>query len=393
MSVLRQGNKFESRLPLPLDMEMVEILYDTPYVPTPENEGHGFMQTEFWARFKIRTGWRAYCLKVASQDWAFSDKVIVLARSLGFGQWFAYVPHGPVNCPGALEPADYLFEIVRFILPKLPARPLFVRFDIPWSIRSPESQKLSVSIASFYRGIRKGKPVQVPDTTILDLRLSESELLERMKPKWRYNIRLAEKKGVIVRRDDADALDSFYGLYLTTAKRDGIAIHPKSYYADLLDEGKLYAEKFPGRKSPVSVWLAYHDNEILAGIITIFTEKEAVYLYGASSDVKRNLMPAYALQWSAIRAARDAGCTGYDFFGIPPGEDSGHAMAGLYLFKTGFGGSIVHRFGSVDIPVRTVATSVFSALEGMRNFWHKKIVKKSVGFLRFIKSKMGKSAL
>jgi len=387
MSVVRKGRNSKTRLPFPLDIEVAEIFHDAPYDPTLKNEDHGFMQTEFWARFKVRTGWRAYCLKVASQDRTFRDTVMVLARSLGLGQWFAYVPHGPANCPKGVDPADYLFEIVHFILPRLPARPLFVRFDLPWGILSPQSQKLSESIASRQEGIRKGKPVQVPDTTILDLRISENELLERMKPKWRYNIRLAEKKGVIVTRHGPEALDAFYGLYLTTAKRDGIAIHPKSYYADLLDEGKRLTEKSPGRESPVSIWLAHHDEEVLASIITIFSGKEAVYLYGASSDSKRNLMPAYALQWSAIRAARDAGCTEYDFFGIPPGEDAGHAMAGLYLFKTGFGGSIVHRFGSVDIPVRPLATSVFSALEGMRNFWHKKIVKKSVTFFRYMKTK------
>jgi len=387
MKSSRRGVDSGTRLSSRLRFEAREIHVDASLDSVPAYAAHGFMQSTFWARFKIRTGWKAYAVKVSSAENAFSDEVMVLARSPGLGQWFAYVPHGPSCCPEGIGPAEYLAGIGECILPHLPAKPLFIRFDIPWDRAEPESLKLAESMRVHDRGVGQGKPVQVPDTTVLDLGLAEQELLERMKPKWRYNIRLAEKKGVRVSRHGPEALDAFYGLYLTTARRDGIAIHPKSYYAELLKEGARYSGSVSGGGSPIAIWLADHDEEILAGIITIFLNRQAVYLYGASSDSKRNLMPAYALQWSAIKAAKAEGCREYDFFGIPPGEDSGHAMAGLYQFKTGFGGSIVHRLGAVDLTVRPVTAAVFSAFEELRNFWHKRIVKRIAAFTRSLRKR------
>ena len=142
-------------------------------------------------------------------------------------------------------------------------------------------------------------------------------------------------------------LDDFYKLYKETAARDGIALHSKKYYGNLL----LLAQK---NGKNVRVYLACHEGDVLAGIITYFSEKEGVYLYGASSNIKRNLMPAYSLQWRAIRDARLSGCKTYDFYGIPPVEDPNHPMYGLYRFKTGFGGVIVHRAGSFDFPVKRI---------------------------------------
>jgi lipid II:glycine glycyltransferase (peptidoglycan interpeptide bridge formation enzyme) len=155
----------------------------------------------------------------------------------------------------------------------------------------------------------------------------------------------------------------------------------------LLEEGENAGRGTGDGQSPVAVWLATHESDVLAGIITIFISGQAVYLYGASSDLKRNLMPAYALQWAAIRAAKASGCAEYDFFGIPPGEDLGHAMAGLYLFKTGFGGRIVHRLGSVDLPVQPWAAAAFTSLERIRLFWHKKVMKRIAALFRTMRQK------
>jgi len=124
--------------------------------------------------------------------------------------------------------------------------------------------------------------------------------------------------------------------------------------------------------------VARHEGRALAAIITVFHGTEAIYLYGASSDEGRNLMPAYALQWEAIRAARDAGCRSYDLYGIPPSDDPGHPMAGLYRFKTGFGGEVRHYAGAWDYVYRPVAYRAFRLAERGRLFWHK-VVRKKVG--------------
>jgi lipid II:glycine glycyltransferase (peptidoglycan interpeptide bridge formation enzyme) len=106
---------------------------------------------------------------------------------------------------------------------------------------------------------------------------------------------------------------------------------------------------------------------VLAGIVTLFRGPEAVYLYGASSDKKRNLMPAYALQLKAIKDAKNFGCKKYDFFGIPPGNNKLHSKSGLYQFKTGFGGKIIHRLGSWDYPINFMIYKIFRIVENLRS--------------------------
>jgi lipid II:glycine glycyltransferase (peptidoglycan interpeptide bridge formation enzyme) len=110
----------------------------------------------------------------------------------------------------------------------------------------------------------------------------------------------------------------------------------------------------------------------LAGIVTLFRGGEGVYLYGASSNLHRNLMAPYALQWKAMQDARESGCSFYDLFGIPPSDNPDHPMAGLYRFKTGFigdngaGGRIIHRPGSWDYPCRPLLTFCFKGAEKLR---------------------------
>ena len=159
-----------------------------------------------------------------------------------------------------------------------------------------------------------------------------------------------------------------------TSKRDGVSFHNKSYYIDLLKRGCPSSEKRP----LISLYLAKHEDDYLAGIITLFCPREAVYLYGASGNIKRNLMPAYLLQWTAIQDAKKAGCPVYDFYGMPPTADEKHPMHGLYLFKTGFGGAIVHRPGSYDVKLLSVY-NLYIAAERLRAWWHKKALKKLHG--------------
>jgi lipid II:glycine glycyltransferase (peptidoglycan interpeptide bridge formation enzyme) len=205
----------------------------------------------------------------------------------------------------------------------------------------------------------------------VDLSLEETAILTGMKPKWRYNLGLAERRNVILRSVGAsgpvrEELEKFYALYGETARRDGISIHGPEYYTALFEEAA---------KSNVDLrlYMASHEGEDIAGIITLFRGREGVYLYGASASHKRNLMAPYALQWRAMRDAKAAGCGFYDLFGIPPRADPEHPMAGLYRFKTGFGGKIIHRPGSWDYPYRPVARTLYHAAEWTRKkMWDSK---------------------
>jgi lipid II:glycine glycyltransferase (peptidoglycan interpeptide bridge formation enzyme) len=241
---------------------------------------------------------------------------------------------------------------------------VFIRFDPPWFVPETEGQNgnRAPSLKAPFR--RAAADIQPPDTVLIDLRPSEEEILGAMKSKWRYNTGLAEKRGVKVSRPGEQGLPVFYRLLTETAARDGIAIHSMEYYQSLFAECQEDARG--GGKAELRLYTAEHEGEALAAIVVLCLGKTATYLYGASSNVKRNLMAPYALQWRAMRDAKESGCALYDMFGIPPNDDPSHPMAGLYLFKTGFGGSIIHRSGSWDYPQRPLLYAMFRAAEGLR---------------------------
>jgi len=346
-----------------------------------------FLQTGFWGNFKARFGWKAFAF---SAKWETSSDaavlpLLVLYHKLGPGIGFAYIPWGPelppdytaaadgVTAGGVANPADAAAELAAALRSFLPKNTAFIRFDFPWFTDQPILREGSIP-----RPFTRAADVQPPNTVLVDLAPEETAILGNMKSKWRYNIGLAEKKGVAVRSIPANAFDNaeletFYRIYRETAARDGISIHPKEYYAAFFEEAAKHT-------IDARLYIASHEGEDLAGIVTLFRGRVGVYLYGASSNHKRNLMAPYALQWKAMRDAKAAGCFVYDMYGIPPRpptEMPDHPMAGLYRFKTGFigdedagtaapGGSIVHRPGSWDYPCRPVAKALYSIAEKTR---------------------------
>ena len=344
-----------------------------------------FQQSDFWCDFKCAHGWQ----KVSCGD------VNILVRT--FKKAFisfslAYIPLAPEKNEGE-DDGSYIArvgELSSKIKGLLPKNTLCLRYDLPLDFSTCEERdsfvkNLPLLSKSRKVNIKKNKvDIQPPDSTFLDLSKSEEDLLASMKNKWRYNVRYAAKHEVQVRAVTADSLDfekdldSFYELYKTTASRDGIGLHPKSYYKDLLERG-AESEKSEGEeKTKIPLYIASHEGEDLAAIITLFNESEAIYLYGCSGNNKRNLMPAYLVQWTAIKDAKAFGSRIYDFYGMPPTDDENHPMHGLYLFKTGFGGAHVHRPGSFDIPLSSMY-SFYTLAEKVRAFWHKKIMKKIRG--------------
>lgn len=368
-----QQNKNENAADIRIDA--LSAIDAETFADCGEEESSSFLQSAFWSLFKVKTGWRAYYCSIRLGDSHTSFPLFILCRYLVLGFSIAYIPHGPSVCPESIEPGIFLSTLAKSLAKRLPEKPLFFRFDLAWDAQSPQSKILSSTEYLKLYHLYRGTAVQVPDTVILDLCQSEDEILAGMKPKWRYNIRLAEKKGVSVSWSGEDQLPIFMQLYRETAQRDGIAIHSSGYYQKLFEIAAQFNNIFRENRADVRLWIASHEGEVLAGIITLFYRGHAIYLYGASSNVKRNLMPAHALQWAAICAAKKAGCYDYDFFGIPPQDDPNHPMAGLYKFKTGFGGRIVHRAGCYDIPIAILPYRVFMFLEKTRLYWHKNVKK------------------
>lgn len=407
------------------------------------NEGT-FLQTPFWCEFKSSHGWqynrfdvnvklsKAYieslkaegCEKSTFTNEAYnkSFELAVLNRSFLKGLFsIAYIPLMPelpfectseevINAAMAddgetvavvnqefvtpetqtIEFAFLLSELSKALKPLLPKNTMVIRFDPEVTFTNLEDRDLfnyglkTVAWADKLKLKKNKVDIQPPDSTLVSLEGTEDEILARMHQKWRYNIRLSERKGVIIKKYNGDSadisskIDKFYELTKETNARDGNASHAKSYYRDLiLSSAKQLKE---GKDVPeVNLYIAEHEGDEIASIVTLFSKTESVYLYGASSNNKRNLMPNHLLQWTAMKDAKAYGSKYYDMYGMPPeGKDENHPMHGLYMFKANFGGKNIHRTGSWDVPLNAVYYG-YSLAEKLRAFWHKKVIKKIKG--------------
>ncbi|MCB0120222.1 MAG: peptidoglycan bridge formation glycyltransferase FemA/FemB family protein [Anaerolineales bacterium] len=189
--------------------------------------------------------------------------------------------------------------------------------------------------------------IQPPRTITLDIQDSEENILSRMKPKCRYNIRLAEKKGVTVRAWDDIA--AFHEMMTVTGGRDNFGVHSKEYYQ------RAYELFHP--KGTCELLVAEYEGKPLASLMVFANAKRTWYVYGASNNEERNRMPTYLLQWEAIRWAKARGCEEYDLWGVPDEneetleanfENRHDGLWGVYRFKRGFGGQLKRAAQALD---------------------------------------------
>ncbi|KJS29937.1 MAG: peptidoglycan bridge formation protein FemAB [Desulfatitalea sp. BRH_c12] len=322
-------------------------------------------QTEYWGEVKTRLGWKPYAFDIGSS--LSGGDVLVLIKSLGGNFSAAYVPQGPEFVPHEENQGTFLEALSEEMAEQLESTLAFIRYDLPWEspyareLREkqwhdyPESRirEMRMNFGTKNWNLRKA-PVDmtVTHSSIVDIRDSEEQILARMKPKTRYNIKLARQKGIRVCVATVDALPVFYRLYRETALRNGFFMGEYRNFLALFSAG---AQSRSG--SEIVLLLATHNREVLAGAIIAISEKGAIFLHGASSSKHRNLMGPYALHWEAIRYARSRRCRTYDMGAVSPSKDPRHRFFGLYRFKTGFGGEILHRSGSWDYPLnKTVYT-------------------------------------
>ncbi len=332
-------------------------------------------QTAFWGRVHRRLGFGtdAFDLTLETANGASdsaspeaeSGDFLVVRSPLNADLDCAYVPFGPELAPDEDDVGSFLEQLSCSLEPMLGPRCAFIRWDLPWtSVHARESRdftgsgewlgpppshlrELRFNFGTELRSLRKApRDLLPPSTLLVDLVGNEDDLLARMHPKTRYNIRLAERRGVVVTRGTAADLPSWYALYLETTARNRLEPMPFVHFETMLDE------RGEGSTSPVlpRLLLAHHEGRLLAGMLLAIAPARATYLYGASSGQHRELMASSALQWAAIRVAKDAGCMDYDMFGAAPRTGDPHPLAGVHRFKVGFGGRLVHREGCWDFP-------------------------------------------
>ncbi len=294
------------------------------------------LQTAQWAQLKAGFGWEVEPVIVGEAG------ALLLFRRLPLGLTIAYIPKGPAgqNWPALWPAVDAVCKRRRAVFLKIEPD--------AWASGGEPSLDEAAFLAGIPGTVHKSQhTVQPPRTILLDIRADEATLLQRMKQKTRYNIRLALKKDVVVGSSGDVAV--FSNLMSITGERDQFGVHSQDYYQQAYD---LFHPS-----GNCLLLIAEYNHQPIAGIMVFARGQRAWYFYGASDNAHRNRMPNYLLQWEAIRWARAQGCTEYDLWGVPDVEmddleedfaERSDGLWGVYRFKRGFGGQLARSAGPYD---------------------------------------------
>jgi lipid II:glycine glycyltransferase (peptidoglycan interpeptide bridge formation enzyme) len=323
-------------------------------------QGH-LLQSSRWAALKCRFGWRAERVALAEDGQIVAGGQILLRR-LPWGQHLAYVPKGPLlNWQQAGQVGALLAALQATARPY---RPVLLKIEPDL----PDSPLLDLLLGSY--GFQRGHSVQPRSTIHIDLAQGADAALAGMKQKWRYNVRLAARRHVTVRRGTAADLTAFHSLNRETSQRDGFGVHDPAYYETAF---QLFD------RDNTACWLfAEYEHQPLAAIVVFALGRKSWYMWGASSSLERQRMPNHALQWAGMQWALEQGCSCYDLWGIPDqvgvdpeahAEDYAQQRGGLwgvYRFKQGFGGRVVRYTGAWDLVLSPLGNRLYDWIRGKR---------------------------
>jgi peptidoglycan pentaglycine glycine transferase (the first glycine) len=294
------------------------------------------LQSWRWGELQEGFGWTAQRRTLE----AGVPLTMLVAPTLVPGRRWGYVPRGPALTAAGI--AGALAEVTEV------ARNLdlaFVRIEpeLEEGWRPPP-------------GWSEAPATQPEHTSIIDIARPDAELLASFKSKTRYNVRLAQRKGVEV--TVSGDLAAFARLAGETSGRHRIQLAPESYYREL--------HRLMSGDGMARLYLASHEGTNLAGIMVVRFAGRATYLFGASTRAGREKMPAYLLHWHAMRDMRDAGDHEYDLWGVPPDDRPDHPWAGLWQFKSGWQGRLVTYAGAFDHPISIAVWRAHNSLSNLR---------------------------
>jgi len=330
------------------------------------------LQTWEWAQMKSQYGWQP--MPFTWMDGSdIQAAAMVLKRSIPVGGFarkmcVLYLPKGPLlDWTDAALRARVLDEL-QALAHKQGA--IFVKIDpdtwlgtgVPNSADATEDsggQALKSDLGG--RGwVFSQDQIQFRNTVLIDLSASEDEILGRMKQKTRYNVRLAEKKGVAVRTGGLVDLPLLYRMYAETSLRDGFAIRDEGYYRAVWQAFMQTTDR--NRQPFAESLIAEVDGKAVAAIFVFAFGGRAYYLYGMSRQAHRERMPNHLLQWEAMKRARAAGCQVYDLWGAPDTFDESDSMWGVYRFKEGLGGMVYRGLGAWDFTPSPVLYRLYTSV-------------------------------
>ena len=335
-------------------------------------ESH-LLQTWEWAEIKSSYGWKPMPFVWKRKEKGLESivaaamilKRTVLNRSFAARLCILYIPKGPLLDWSEPSLNKLVLDDLQGFAKKQGA--IFLKLDpdvvlgsgIPGSEDAYEREDGQRVISEFKRRgwLFSSDQIQFRNTVLVDVSANREQMLARMKQKTRYNIRLAEKKGVRLRIGELKDLPLLFKMYAETSVRDGFVIRDEGYYRAVWET--FMKQPDTDHQPFAEPLMAEVNGEPVAAIFVFYFAGRAYYLYGMSLEAHREKMPNYLLQWEAICWAKSRGCSEYDLWGIPDmSEDelelafsskgSHEGLWGVYRFKRGFGGTIMRSIGAWD---------------------------------------------
>ncbi len=318
--------------------------------------GAHILQTWEWGQVKSRYGWQMHPRTWLADDKRLIATAMVLQRTIMLGGFATplrmfYVPKGPLLDWGNSDLRQRVLDDLQTWVKQQGGLLIKIDPDVvigrgvpgqPEAVDYVDGQSLITELRS--RGwLFSGEQVQFRNTVLVDLRQPEEELLARMKQKTRYNIHLAQRKGVQVRVGSGADIPLLFHMYAETSVRDGFVIRDESYYHTVWSNF-IHS----GMAEPL---IAEVGGLPVAAVIVFRFAGRAWYLFGMSRELHREKMPNYLLQWEAIRRSKAYGCHTYDLWGAPDQFEASDPLWGVYRFKEGLGGEVYRHLGAWDFPV------------------------------------------
>ncbi len=305
------------------------------------------MQTSMWGKVKKEWDWTGFICRDSSGN--IKGEMGVLIRQIPMTPFkMMYAPRGPV-CD--LSDKETVTELIKAVADYGKKNKAYT-FKIDTDTLATDTAYIDLlkSLGFIFKEHGAGfDTVQARCIFRLDVGgKTEEEVMAGFHSKTRYNTRLAERKGIRIEIKGKEACEDFHSLMLLTGERDNFAIRSTEYFERIMD----------AFGDDARIYFAYYEDELLAGALDVHVGDKIWYVYGASSNEHRNLMPTYLVQWSCIKWAIEEGCNWYDFRGGYPDENN--PLHGIYKFKKGFCNDYMEFMGEADLIMDKVG---FRAVE------------------------------
>ncbi len=315
------------------------------------------LQSFAWGEFRKKTG-------VAVERIGIFDNETLVS---GFQVTFHPIPHTPYTAgylPKGLMPDEQMLAAIRDIGKRHNA--LFVKLEpnVSANVNNPSAHDVVANFLESH-GCVAGRPLFTKYTFLLDLTPSEEDLLAKMRPKTRYNINLAKKKGVAVVEDSTnDGLVDYLRVLTETTKRQKFYAHDTTYFQKMWDTlaptGMMHIFKAMYEGKALTVWIVFTFNGKL------------YYPYGASSRENKDVMASNLMMWEVIKFGKKEGCASFDMWGsLGPDPDPKDPFYGFHRFKEGYGGVLTQYVGTFDYVINPQYYKLFRVIED----WRWKILK------------------